>query len=500
MQPEILRMEGIDKSFPGVKVLEGVTFELKKGEVHSLLGENGAGKSTLMKILTGVYTKDQGRILLRGKEVEISSPLQAQQMGISMIHQELNLIPNLTVAENIFIGREKNFGRYGWVNTKRMNQAAKAVLERLGLDYDPTQIVGQLSVGEQQMVEIAKALSFDAEILVMDEPTAALTDREIERLFQLVNDLREQGVGIVYISHRMEELFQICDRVTVMRDGHYIGTREMNETTMDELVKMMVGRELTDRFPKQSSVQDEVILEVKHLSSGDDYQDISFSLRKGEVLGIAGLMGAGRTEVVRGIFGADKRDQGDIYVSGEKIKIQSPDQAIQNGIALVTEDRKDQGLVLGLSVRENIALANLKKISRNGLIKHSEEKAIVEEQIDRLKIKTPDGNQLVKSLSGGNQQKVVLAKWLETHPKVLILDEPTRGIDVGAKVEIYQLMNELTKQGIGILMISSELPELLGMSDRILVMREGRITGEFTREEAKQEDIMACATGGRKAN
>lgn len=488
-------MKGIDKSF-GVKVLDDVSFELRKGEVHALLGENGAGKSTLMKILTGVYSKDRGRIFLEGKEVDISSPLVASGLGIAVIHQELNLVPNLSIAENIFIGRE--YQRFGFLDKGRVNQAAKDVLEELGLDYDPGQVVGELSVGEQQMIEIARALSIDASVLVMDEPTAALTEREIQRLFEMIKDLRDKGVGIVYISHKMEELFAICDRVTVLRDGKYIGTRDIEKTSMDELIQMMVGRELTERFPKESYLKDDEIFRVEGLSREGKYKDISFGIKRGEVLGVSGLMGAGRTEMARGIFAADSRDAGEIYLEGEKISVASPVEAIAWGIALIPENRKEQGLVLGLSVRENISLTNLLRVSKKGFIKDRLEKVVSQRQIENLNIRPNDSEKLVRALSGGNQQKVVLGKWLETNPKVLILDEPTRGVDVGAKAEIYQLINELAEKGIGILMISSELPELLGMSDRILVMRQGRIVGEFAREEADQEKIMALATGGEQ--
>ncbi|KEQ22666.1 sugar ABC transporter ATP-binding protein [Paenibacillus tyrfis] len=498
MTTYLLEMNDISKSFPGVRVLDQVTFNLTGGEVHALMGENGAGKSTLMKILGGIHRRDGGTVILKGTPCEIASPSMAQSLGIAMIHQELNLIPHLTVMENIFLGREFTYGRSGMINWGKMRQESVRFLSQLGLAIDPGIIAGELSVGQQQMIEIAKALSMNAEILVLDEPTAALTDREIEALFTVIESLKVKGVGMIYISHRMEEIFRICDRVTVMRDGHTVGTDRVADTNIDKLVKMMVGREIKDRFPKIDVSVGEPKLEVKGLSLPGKLQDISFAVRSGEIVGIAGLMGAGRTELAKALFGVTPARQGEIRVDGRPVAIRKPVDAIRAGIALVTEDRKDEGLLLNLSVKDNISLPNLKDVSSFGFVSRSKETGISERLISQLLIKTPNGEQKVGSLSGGNQQKVVIGKWLETNPQVFILDEPTRGVDIGAKKEIYDLMNQLISRGVAILMISSELPEVLGMSDRILVMHEGRIAGEFARGEATQEKIMHCATGGGK--
>ncbi|UUZ86548.1 sugar ABC transporter ATP-binding protein [Paenibacillus sp. P26] len=491
-------MNDISKSFPGVKVLDKVQFNLHAGEVHALMGENGAGKSTLMKILGGIYPKDGGQVTMKGTVTEITSPSKAQSLGIVMIHQELNLIPDLTVMENIFLGREFTYGKTRLINWPKMKQEAKRYLSQLGLTIDPGTMAGELSVGQQQMIEIAKALSMHAEVLVLDEPTAALTDREIEALFQVIGTLKKQGVGMVYISHRMEEIFRICDRVTVMRDGHTVGTDRIGETNMDKLVKMMVGREIKDRFPKVDIPAGEEKLRVNGLTVKGKLHDISFSVRGGEILGIAGLMGAGRTELAKAIFGVLPFEQGEIRINDKPVTIRKPMDAIAAGIALVTEDRKDEGSLLPLSVRDNISLPNLADVSKNGFMSRKKETELAERLIRQLMIKTPNGEYTVGALSGGNQQKVVIGKWLATRPEVFILDEPTRGVDIGAKKEIYDLMNQLVASGVAIIMISSELPEVLGMSDRILVMHEGRITGEFTRENATQENIMHCATGGAK--
>ncbi|MCM3270964.1 sugar ABC transporter ATP-binding protein [Paenibacillus elgii] len=498
MTTYLLEMNDISKSFPGVRVLDKVTFNLTGGEVHALMGENGAGKSTLMKILGGIHRRDGGTVILKGTPCEIASPSMAQSLGIAMIHQELNLIPHLTVMENIFLGREFTYGRSGMINWGKMRQESVRFLSQLGLAIDPGIIAGELSVGQQQMIEIAKALSMNAEILVLDEPTAALTDREIEALFTVIESLKAKGVGMIYISHRMEEIFRICDRVTVMRDGHTVGTDRVADTNIDKLVKMMVGREIKDRFPKIDVSVGEPKLEVKGLSLPGKLQDISFAVRSGEIVGIAGLMGAGRTELAKALFGVTPARQGEIRVDGRPVAIRKPVDAIRAGIALVTEDRKDEGLLLNLSVKDNISLPNLKDVSSFGFVSRSKETGISERLISQLLIKTPNSEQKVGSLSGGNQQKVVIGKWLETNPQVFILDEPTRGVDIGAKKEIYDLMNQLISRGVAILMISSELPEVLGMSDRILVMHEGRIAGEFARGEATQEKIMHCATGGGK--
>ncbi len=491
----LLAMKGIVKEFPGVKALKAVDFSLQPGEIHALLGENGAGKSTLMKVLSGVYSQDDGEIWLDGRQVRFAGPREAQALGIGIIHQELNLVPELTVMENIFLGREPRHS-FGFVDKRMMERETAAVLAKLGTDIRPDTVVSELSIGAQQMVEIAKALAGRTRILIMDEPTAALTERETERLFTIIRQLAAEGVGIVYISHRMEELFAVSQRITVMRDGSYIGTVPTGEISFDQLVRMMVGRELTDRFPKQPATIGREVLQVERLSRQEVLRDVSLTVHAGEIVGVAGLMGAGRTELARALFGADPIDSGRIVVDGQAQAIRSPRDAIAAGIGLITEDRKQQGLVLSMSVGDNLSLAALKEVCRRSFISGVAETGAVREQIAMLKIKTPSGDQLVKNLSGGNQQKVVIGKWLLTKPKVLIMDEPTRGVDVGAKTEIYQIMNMLTAAGVGILMISSELPEILGMSDRILVMHRGRIAGELAAAEATQEEIMAFAAGG----
>ncbi|HWR43857.1 sugar ABC transporter ATP-binding protein [Sporomusa sp.] len=491
----LLEMRGIIKEFPGVKALKSVNFSLAAGEIHALLGENGAGKSTLMKILSGVYQKDAGEIVLNGQTIEITGPRQAQELGIGIIHQELNLVPELTVMENIFLGREP-LRALGFVDWKTMREQAAQVLARLCSDISPDSIVAQLSIGEQQMVEIAKALSYETKILIMDEPTAALSGRETEHLFGIIRQLAAAGVGIVYISHRMEELFALSHRITVMRDGAYIGTVNTPEAVFDQLVKMMVGREMTARFPKEIAPLGNEVLSVDGLSRQGVLENVTFTVRAGEVVGIAGLMGAGRTELARAIFGADPVDSGTITIAGKPVTIKTPADAIRSGIGLITEDRKHQGLILSLSVGENISLAALETVSSQTFISSKAEASLVSSQIDKLRIRTPNAAQLVKNLSGGNQQKVVIAKWLSTSPQLLIMDEPTRGVDVGAKAEIYQIMNMLTAAGVGILMISSELPEVLGMSDRVLVMHQGRIMADMPVAGATQEKIMAYAAGG----
>lgn len=493
---QVIEMTDISKSFGAVHVLKNVSFSLDKGEIHALMGENGAGKSTLMKILTGIYPKDTGVIRVGGEEVEFSGPKDAEEKGIAVIHQELNIIPQLTVMENMFLGRDLT-SAFGVLRTKEMKARTKEYLGRLGVQIDPDTEAGTLSIGQQQMVEIARALSLNAEVLIMDEPTAALTEREIEALFTVIRDLRKQGVGIVYISHRMEEIFALCDRISVLRDGTFVGTEIIKETTLDRIVQMMVGRELGERFPERSVKPGAERLRVENLSDGGILQDISFTARQGEILGVAGLMGAGRTEIMRTLFGVVPKKSGRVVLDGQEITIRKPEDAIRHGIAFVTEDRKAEGLVLELSVRENIALPNLTALSRNGLLAVGKEKHLVRDMITRLNIKTRDAEQHVKSLSGGNQQKVVIGKWLGIQPKVLILDEPTRGVDIGAKKEIYHIMNELTAEGVTIIMISSELPEILGMSDRILVMHEGKLTAVMDACDATQETIMHAATGGK---
>ncbi|TFB12943.1 sugar ABC transporter ATP-binding protein [Filobacillus milosensis] len=494
-QQPLIEMKGISKSFVGNKVLDNVNFEVRAGEVHALLGENGAGKSTLMKILTGIYQRDEGEVLVKGEPVHFQSANDSEKKGIAVIHQELNIIPYLTVMENMFLGREIKYGKTGFINKKRMVQKTKEYLDQLGVEINPLAKAKELSVGQQQMVEIAKALSLNAEVIVMDEPTAALTDREIERLFNVVEKLREQGVGIVYISHRMEEIFKICDRISVLRDGEYIGTREVENVEYDEIISMLVGRELGTLFPERDTKVGQVRLKVENLSS-DMFNDISFEVKEGEILGVAGLMGAGRSEIMQALFGYRDLENGKIYIDGQETKIKKPLDAIKAGIGFVTEDRKEEGLVLTMSVRENFTLTNLKDVSNQSIISGQKESQFVNSMISRFNVKTSGMEQEVKSLSGGNQQKIVIGKWLGINPKILILDEPTRGVDVGAKKEIYQIMNELTEQGVSIIMISSELPEVLGMSDRIMVIHEGQIGAELNRDEADQEKIMFAATGG----
>ena len=491
----LLLMREITKDFPGVRALDQVTLGVQTGEVLALVGENGAGKSTLMKILAGAIVLDGGEIRIGGQPVQINSPQRAQELGISMIYQEFNLVPYLSVAENIYLGREPVKARY-FVDWRRLYQEAAGVLERLGVELDLRQSVNRLSVAQQQLVEIAKAISAHARLIVMDEPSATLTEHELKRLFGLIHGLRAEGVSIIYISHRLEEIFEVADRVVVLRDGRLVGVRPVAEVTRDELIQMMVGRELDKETPRLPGELGEEVLGVKGLSGGM-VQEVSFSLRRGEIVGLTGLVGSGRTEVARLIFGADPRRGGTIAVAGRPVEITSPGDAIKYGIGFVTEDRKRQGLVLGMTVRENVTLANLDLLAAWGFIKRQLERQEVDKSIRELHIRTPSMEQLVHNLSGGNQQKVVLAKWLFTRSQVLLFDEPTRGIDVGAKAEIYQLMNVLTRAGVGILMISSELPEALGMSDRILVMHEGRVAAELARADATQERIMQYATGGR---
>jgi ribose transport system ATP-binding protein len=493
----LVRMEGIDKSFPGVHALDQCRFELRPGEVHALCGENGAGKSTLMKVLAGVYAKDAGRIFFKGKAVEISSPRAAQDLGISIIHQELNLMRHLTVAQNIYIGREPRRRLNFVLDDQKINQQTQELFETMHMHHlDPRTKVSDLTVAMQQMVEIAKALSLNAEVLIMDEPTAALTDTEIEALFRIIRQLRERGVGVVHISHRLEELRQIADRVTVMRDGRYVATVRTPDASIDQIISMMVGRTLADVSPEPPEVPSEqIVLDVQHLNRGNAIKDVSLQLKKGEILGVAGLVGAGRTEVARAIFGADPIDSGQIAVTGKRVQIRSPRDAVKHGIGYLSEDRKRYGLALGLDVETNAVLAAFQKfLGFLGSVNVARTQAAAQQHVRNLAIKTPSLRQKVKHLSGGTQQKVVVAKWLTADSEILIFDEPTRGIDVGAKSEIYKLLNDLAKQGKAIIMISSELPEVLRMSHRIVVMCEGRITGELRIQEATQERIMAYAT------
>ncbi len=496
MSEALVLMEGIEKRFPGVHALNQARLELRPGEVHALVGENGAGKSTLMKILGGIYHKDDGHIYLEGQEVEIQNPRMAQDLGISIIHQELNLMPHLTVAQNIFMGREPRKKIHFVVDDKTMNQQARGLFKLLSLELDPTTRVSNLTVAKQQMVEIAKALSYNARILIMDEPTAALTDAEIEDLFTIIRQLRGQGVGIIYISHRLEELKAIADRVTVMRDGKTIETLPIADASRDKVISLMVGRVIYESAPEiPENPSGEVVLEVRNLNRGRALRDVSFQLRKGEILGFAGLMGAGRTEAARVIFGADPLDSGEIYVNGKLVQIKSPQDAVRQSIGYLSEDRKRYGLVLGMDVKENVAMASMKKFLRWGFwMNFKKAAAKAQEMVSALSIKTPSLEQKVKFLSGGNQQKVIIGKWLTADTSILIFDEPTRGIDVGAKSEIYKLLNELTRQGKSIIMISSELPEILRMSHRVVVMCEGRVTGTLTADEIDQESIMQLAT------
>jgi len=491
----LVSMEGIDKSFPGVHALNQCRFELKPGEVHALVGENGAGKSTLMKLLAGVYAKDTGRILYKGQEVNIQSPRAAQHLGISMIHQELNLMNHLTVAQNIFIGREPRRWAGLLLDEARINEQARRLLEMLHLDLDPRTKVADLTVAKQQMVEIAKALSFNSDVLIMDEPTAALTDREIEDLFRIIRQLRQKGVGVVHISHRLEELKQISDRITVMRDGRYVGTSATQEASIEEIIRMMVGRTIYGGSPEvPETPSQEVALEARHLERGRVIRDVGFALKRGEILGFAGLVGAGRTEVARAVFGADPLDSGEILVGGKPVAVKTPADAVRHGIAYLSEDRKRYGLTLGMDVETNVVLAALEKfLGMLGWVNTAKTAERAEHFVEALKIRTPSVRQKVKNLSGGNQQKVVIGKWLTADTNILIFDEPTRGIDVAAKSEIYRLLNDLAKQGKAIVMISSDLPEILRMSHRIIVMCEGRITGELS-SGATQEEIMRYAT------
>ena len=493
--PVILEMKGIVKSFGPVKALKGVDFDLRAGEVHALMGENGAGKSTLMKVLTGIHDANEGTIHYNGKQVAYSKPKEAMEDGIVIVHQELNMMNHLTVAQNIFIGREEF--RHNWlIDDGASIKKAKKLFDLLKLDINPTEKVGNLTVGKQQMVEIAKALSMDAKVIVFDEPTAALTESEINELFVIIDDLRAKGVGIIYISHRMDEIARITDRVTVMRDGEYVGTVNTKETTKDEIIAMMVGRTIYEDPKAASAVADDapVVLEVKNLKAGSSVKDVSFQLRKGEILGFSGLMGAGRTEVARLLFGADKKESGTIFVNGKEVTINSPQDAIREGIGYLSEDRKRFGCIVDMTIADNTVMTNLDHYIKGFLIDDREIVKVSDEFVASLKTKTPSSKQLVRNLSGGNQQKVVIAKWLEQNSDILIFDEPTRGIDVGAKSEIYTLMNDLVAQGKSIIMISSELTEILRMSDRIVVMCEGRKTGELDISQATQERILALAT------
>lgn len=493
MNEVIVSMENIVKTFPGVKALDHVRFELRSGEVMALLGENGAGKSTLMKILSGVYTRDGGAMSIFGKEYGDLTPKMAQEAGVAIIHQELNMCRHLSVTENMFLGREKRNGII--LSNREMENEARKILEELKIDLDPGQVVGELPVSKQQMVEIAKALSTNARILIMDEPTSALTAREIEDLFRIIRDLKSKGCGIVYISHRLEELEHIVDRVTVMRDGQYITTMNFADTTLDEIIANMVGREIKEKFPRVECKKGKKILEVRGLNAGRMVRDVSFDLYKGEIVGFAGLMGAGRTETTRAIFGVDPKESGQILLNGQEVQIRKPSDAIRAGIVLAPEDRKKDGLCTKLSIRQNIALPNLDLLcDKAGVVSRRKETEMCDQAVKNLKIKTPNVEINADNLSGGNQQKVVVGKWLARDSKVVIFDEPTRGIDVAAKVEIYNLMNKLKAEGIGVMFVSSEMPEVMGIADRIIVMCDGRITGELMASEATQNEILTLAT------
>ena len=493
MGNSLVQMKNIAKSFSGTKVLKGVNLELGHGEILALLGENGAGKSTLMKILSGIYSKDSGEIYLDGELCHFQNPKEAQNKGVAIIHQEMNLCNDLSVSENIFLGREVMEGLS--LNHKKMDEEAQKILDNLGISMKSTELAGDLKVSEQQMVEIAKALSQDAKVLIMDEPTSALSRKEIEDLFRVIRKLRDEGRGIIYISHRLDELRAIVDKVSILRDGENVISGDLKDFSIDDIIRHMVGREIQDKFPRIHCEKGKEILGVERLNAGPKVRDISFSLYEGEILGIAGLMGAGRTEMTRALFGVDEKTSGKIYLFGEEVKANSPKESIELGMALIPEDRRKDGLCTDLSIRENISLPNLDSMKNSlGILSKVLELKISEDTIKSLNVKAKDREMISKNLSGGNQQKVVLGKWLVRNPKVILFDEPTRGIDIGAKVEIYQIMNELKKKGVGVLFISSEMEEVLGMSDRILIFCDGRITGELSREEANQENILKLAT------
>lgn len=490
-----IEMKGINKAFGGNPVLQNAGFVLADGEIHALMGENGAGKSTLMKILTGVYTRDAGTVIVDGKEVVYNNAQEAEKEGIVFIHHELNVLFDLTVEENMFLGKEIH-NRFGVCNKKAMQKEVRRILDVLGVKIKPDAKMDTLSVGQQQMIEIAKALMVDAKVIIMDEPTAALSQSETVTLFKVVRSLKEKGVSIVYISHRMEEIFELCDRITILRDGQYVGTRNIPETNMDEIVKMMIGREIGERYPERNTKLGDVVFEVKNLNCPGIFSDVNFNVRSGEVLGVAGLMGAGRTEIMQSIFGNMPHVTGQIFMNGKEIHNKNPWDAMENGIGFITEDRKTEGLMLEESIMKNISIANLGRISQKGVLNKKREQEMTQKGIEDLHIKCTGAQHACGNLSGGNQQKVVFAKWIFTEPKVLILDEPTRGVDIGAKKEIYSIINKLADTGVAIIMVSSELPEILGMSDRVMVVHEGKIGGFIDKKEANQENIMILATGG----
>ncbi|WP_367949305.1 sugar ABC transporter ATP-binding protein [Bacillus sp. FJAT-29790] len=494
-----LEMRNIYKSFPGVKALDCISLSVKKGEVHALMGENGAGKSTLMKILAGIHKPDEGEIFIKGKKVEFNNPSDSLLYGVSMIHQELSFISEMTIAENIFLGREPCYRWTKVINKKSQKEKAYKLFQRLNIHLDPDKKMSSLSVSDRQMVEILKAVSNHSDIIVMDEPTSAITEREVGKLFDIIKALKSQGKSIIYISHKMDEIFKIADKITILRDGCFIDSKRASELNNDLLISLMVGRELKDVYQTKSSKTQEVCLEVKNLTRRGSFENISFRVHRGEIVGIAGLVGAGRTEIVESIFGVHPPNSGEIYINQKRVIHKHPKHAINNGMALITEDRKQTGLNLSGSVKNNISLVNLPKYTYfKKIISRKKECHEVDEQIKTLKIKTPNRNMLVKNLSGGNQQKIVIAKWLLNNPEILVLDEPTRGIDIGAKAEIYKIISEYANKGKSTIVISSEMPELFGICDRIIVISNGRLTGEFTREEFDQEKIMACCAGAQK--
>ncbi|MFT9078450.1 sugar ABC transporter ATP-binding protein [Ethanoligenens sp.] len=497
MSEVLLEMKNVNKYFPGVHALKDVNFDLKSGEVHALLGENGAGKSTLIKVLGGIYNIDEGEIYIQGEKRCIDSVQAAKNLGICIIHQELVLVPYLTVAENIFLGREFS-DRFRFLDKEKIFEEAQKLLEKYGMDVSPKALVASLTIAQQQMIEIIKSITDSTKILVMDEPTSSLSEKEVQSMFATIRSLQKRGVGIIYISHRMSELFEISDRISILRDGQYIGTRVTKETNEDELVNMMVGRNLCSYYTRtyHDTTEDDIILKVEHLSHKGVFHDVNFSVRKGEILGFSGLVGAGRSEVMRCVFGIDQYDEGDIFINGKKVVIKNPNDAMAHGIALVPEDRKNEGLFLVESVRYNVSFRVMEQFIKGCTVNNKVESKIVDSYIKDLTIKTPSARQKVKNLSGGNQQKIVIAKWLATRPKVLILDEPTRGVDVVAKSEIYSIINELTAQGVAIIMVSSELPEIINMCDRVVIMSKGSVTGHLDKETLTQEKIMRCAIGG----
>lgn len=491
----ILEIKGVSKSFVGVKALQNVSFQVRKGDVHALLGENGAGKSTLMKILSGAYSKDCGQIFVNGKEVEIRNTKDSESLGIAIIYQELNLIPDITVAENIFLARQPK--KHGLLNWKKMIEDAEEILNYMDVAINPRSIVSSLSVAQQQMVEIAKAISLHSQLLIMDEPTSTLTEGETRKLFSVINNLKSKGISMIYISHRMEEIFEICDSYTVLRDGTFVHSGEIKEVDVNQIIEYMVGRSLASVYPEKKNKVGEVILEAEHISNGKEVKDVSFSLRKGEILGFAGLVGAGRTETLKAVFGADSSAKGEIKINGKPVQIRSPRDAIKLGIGFLPEDRKKEGLVVDLPVLDNTVMAKPEKAMEHGMFSAKKAKEICQKYIRELLIKTPSEMQKAKFLSGGNQQKVVLAKWLNCEPEIIVLDEPTRGIDVNAKMEIYNIIVKLAEEGKSIIMISSEMPELIGLCDRVIVMHEGCVTGELDRRTLSQQQIMHYATGGK---